>query len=64
MRNIHKAPIVNQDTSVVVNAYIHALTARFPRARYVLGKDAKVWLAIEMLPEWLRDRIFGFIFKG
>jgi len=40
----------------VVDAYQHALLGRFPRARYVVGGDAKyVYLPIQWLPEWLGD---------
>ena len=31
----------------------------FPRARYAVGKDAKIWLTIQALPEWLGDWIFS-----
>ena len=43
----------------VVDAYEHALLGCFPRARYMVGKDAAIiyrWL--EKLPEWLADLIF------
>jgi NAD(P)-dependent dehydrogenase (short-subunit alcohol dehydrogenase family) len=40
----------------VVDAYQHALLGRFPRARYVVGTDAKyLWLPVQWLPEWLGD---------
>ena len=40
----------------VADAYVHALLARFPRARYLVGKDANtLWRGIEKLPEWLSD---------
>ncbi|KAK2146687.1 hypothetical protein LSH36_589g01086 [Paralvinella palmiformis] len=43
----------------VVDAYKHALLAMFPRARYVVGLDAKYfWLPLQMLPEWMSDYIF------
>lgn len=35
----------------------HALTARRPRARYVVGADARAQAAIERLPAPLRDRL-------
>ena len=45
--------------SDVVDAYEHALLGRFPRVRYVVGKDAKyLWLPVQALPEWLGDFIF------
>lgn len=43
----------------VVNAYEHALLARFPRVRYLVGKDAKYYyIPLQALPEWLSDWIF------
>jgi len=40
----------------VVDAYHHALLGLFPRARYVVGKDAKfIWLPLQWMPEWLGD---------
>jgi len=42
----------------VVDAYHHALLGLFPRARYVVGKDAKfIWLPLQWMPEWLGDWI-------
>ena len=42
----------------VAAAVVHALTARRPRARYVIGFDAKVRLAIgALVPDRLRDRL-------
>ena len=42
----------------VAEAVVHALTARRPRARYVVGFDAKVRLAIgALVPDRLRDRL-------
>lgn len=42
----------------VVNALEHAVTGRFPRARYVVGTDAKLfWLPLQWLPEWISDRL-------
>ena len=34
-----------------------ALTVARPRARYLVGRDARVRLAVARLPEALRDRI-------
>jgi len=40
----------------VVDAYQHALFGTFPRARYVVGYDAKfVFLPLLWMPEWLSD---------
>ncbi len=32
---------LNDDLSSVVDANVHALTARFPRPRYLVGPDAR-----------------------
>lgn len=40
----------------VVDAYEHAITARFPKARYVVGWDAQILFRILWnLPEWVAD---------
>ena len=42
-------------------AYIAGM---FPRARYVVGKDAKfVWLPLQWMPEWLGDYIIDSLAK-
>jgi NAD(P)-dependent dehydrogenase (short-subunit alcohol dehydrogenase family) len=41
----------------VAGVVAHALTARRPRARYVVGPDAHVQAAIERLPAPVRDRV-------
>lgn len=40
----------------VVNAYEHAVTAVFPRGRYMPGLNGRlvVW-PLSLLPEWLSD---------
>jgi NAD(P)-dependent dehydrogenase (short-subunit alcohol dehydrogenase family) len=42
---------------LVADAVEHALTAERPKARYVVGRDAKIRAAIERLPSRLRDRV-------
>ena len=44
----------------VARAIEHALTARRPKARYVIGNDARAQLALQMLPSGLRDRMLGY----
>jgi NAD(P)-dependent dehydrogenase (short-subunit alcohol dehydrogenase family) len=39
----------------VVRVVTRAITARHPRARYVVGIDARVQLVLACLPTWLRD---------
>ena len=49
----------------VSKAIIRALTAARPRARYMVGWDARLRLALEILPSrWLDRIIMGFIRKG
>jgi retinol dehydrogenase-16 len=48
----------SERVSDVVDAYHHALLGRFPRARYMPGKDAKfLWMPLQWMPEWLGDFI-------
>ena len=48
--------IITDDISGVVNAYEHALLGKFPRARYIIGRDAKLlWLPLQALPTKLGD---------
>lgn len=47
---------VSKDTFKVVNAYVHAITARYPKTRYVVGVDGNILLSINWLfPEWIVD---------
>jgi len=39
----------------VVQAYEHALLARHPRARYLVGKDAEYKARLSAMPEWYSD---------
>jgi len=51
--------------SDVTDAYEHALFARFPRERYLVGFDAKyVYIPVQALPEWLSDWIMRVINPG
>ncbi|XP_059139305.1 17-beta-hydroxysteroid dehydrogenase type 6-like [Physella acuta] len=46
----------NPDLQPVVDAMTHALTARFPRTRYVVGNFAKYfYIPLSYLPDWLSD---------
>jgi NAD(P)-dependent dehydrogenase (short-subunit alcohol dehydrogenase family) len=48
----------------VADAVVHALTARHPRARYVVGFNAKVRMAIRaFVPDRARDRLLRRIMK-
>lgn len=43
--------------TTVVRAVLHALSARRPRARYVVGGDSRIRLLLDALPWRMRDRI-------
>ncbi len=43
------------DPDAVVRVVEHALTARRPRSRYPVGRDAWFWLMLNLLPDRLRD---------
>ncbi|XP_060077548.1 short-chain dehydrogenase/reductase family 9C member 7-like [Ylistrum balloti] len=50
--------LVSPNTYKVVDAFTHALTAVYPRARYVVGFDANIqFRLIWTLPEWIGDRL-------
>ncbi|XP_076087440.1 17-beta-hydroxysteroid dehydrogenase type 6-like [Mytilus galloprovincialis] len=43
-------------THLVVDAYVHALTSKYPNYRYLVGNDAKyIFRILWNLPEWLSD---------
>jgi NAD(P)-dependent dehydrogenase (short-subunit alcohol dehydrogenase family) len=47
---------VSPNVDHVVDAYVHALLGSCPRARYVVGYDAKFFfLPLQWMPEWLGD---------
>lgn len=53
-----EAPTTGMPVEVVVGAIHHALTARRPRTRYVLGRDARVTAALaRIVPTRVMDRI-------
>ena len=44
------------DYDVVSDAYVHALTGKYPRYRYVIGKDAnRIFVPLSWLPESWSD---------
>ena len=49
---------------IVVRAVVHALRSRFPKTRYLVGKDAKVnALLATALPDRLQDWLLTRILK-
>lgn len=52
--------IMSPKINKVVEAYEHAITARFPKTRYVVGWDAQIPFRILWnLPEWITDFILS-----
>jgi NAD(P)-dependent dehydrogenase (short-subunit alcohol dehydrogenase family) len=41
----------------VVETVMHALSARWPRARYRVGLDSKAAALLNLVPDWLKDRL-------
>jgi len=55
---------ISDKTWQVVDAYEHALLGMFPRARYMVGADAKfLWMPLQYMPEWLGDWLLMVLFK-
>ncbi|MGD8278826.1 MAG: SDR family oxidoreductase [Gemmatimonadota bacterium] len=52
-----------RDPDDVARAVEHALTARRPKLRYVVGTDARVRLGLLLLPTRLRDRLIADVVK-
>ena len=49
---------------IVVRAVVHALRSRFPKTRYLVGRDAKVRaLLATVLPDRLQDWLLTKIIK-
>jgi NAD(P)-dependent dehydrogenase (short-subunit alcohol dehydrogenase family) len=48
----------------VADAVVRALTAERPRARYVVGRDARIRGGIERLPDRVRDRVYERVLLG
>jgi len=49
---------MSKDLYKVVDAYTHALTAKYPKIRYIVGMDARsIAFLSSVTPEWLVDNI-------
>jgi hypothetical protein len=44
---------------IVVRRVLHALNAKWPRSRYVVGSDARLQLALRVVPSGLRAALFS-----
>ncbi|GFO10387.1 retinol dehydrogenase 7 [Plakobranchus ocellatus] len=57
----------SEEVHLVIEAYIHALTAKVPRSRYLIGWDGYFFgLVLSSLPDWAADiwlRIFFYILE-
>ncbi|XP_071108494.1 retinol dehydrogenase 7-like isoform X1 [Haliotis cracherodii] len=52
--------VASPKTHLVVDAYTHAITAMFPRTRYLIGNDCKYFFRpMWNLPEWISDRVLS-----
>jgi NAD(P)-dependent dehydrogenase (short-subunit alcohol dehydrogenase family) len=49
----------NESLDPVVDAYVHALLGRYPRARYLCGLDAQLIAKVAAMPEWFSDWAVG-----
>jgi NAD(P)-dependent dehydrogenase (short-subunit alcohol dehydrogenase family) len=43
--------------AAVVKAVVHAMTARNPKTRYLVGRDTWLWLLLNLLPDRWRDHV-------
>jgi len=43
--------------TAIVKAVVHAMTARRPKTRYLVGQDTWLWLLLNLLPDRWRDRL-------
>ena len=55
---VHSLP---SDLSPVVDAYEHALLARYPAPRYMPGRAAPFWKFLIAAPEWIGDALVNAI---
>jgi NAD(P)-dependent dehydrogenase (short-subunit alcohol dehydrogenase family) len=56
---VASASAKGKSPEVVVNAVVHALTARRPRIRYVIGRDARLRLLLQHLPVRWQDALIA-----
>ena len=62
MANFRKVALARgpgADPDEVAKAVEHALTARRPKARYLVGRDARIRAWVERLPTRVRDRLLA-----
>ncbi|GMS79050.1 hypothetical protein PENTCL1PPCAC_1225, partial [Pristionchus entomophagus] len=55
----------SSNIDIVVNNYFHAITAKFPRCRYLCGLDAVLfWLPVSLLDARIQDRLLALLTTG
>ncbi len=67
MANFRKVALARgpgADPDEVAKAVEHALTARRPKARYLVGRDAHLRAWVERLPTRVRDRLLARVLTG
>jgi NAD(P)-dependent dehydrogenase (short-subunit alcohol dehydrogenase family) len=64
MREVALSRGPGADPDLVARAVEHALTSPRPRARYLVGRDARLRAWIERLPTRLRDRVLAKVLTG
>ena len=52
---VSRAPERALPPDAVADAVAHAMTTARPKARYVVGRDARLWLLLNLLPDRVRD---------
>lgn len=56
--------LANENVHLVVDAYYHALTSKFPRLRYQIGNDSKFFfIPLSLFPTFLQDFVIGLVTK-
>ena len=62
MHSLKKVRGIAQPIDPVIDAYTHAITSKFPKARYVVGWDAKLfYVPLSFLPSFISDRVYNFM---
>lgn len=60
---VHEGATKGIEANRVAKKVLHALTAARPKARYLVGPDAKVAGVVSRLPDPLRDRLVGALVR-
>lgn len=63
MKLVEKSEKEADPPDVVLRAVLHALIAKRPRTRYLVGKNSRMEKFISMLPDGVQDRILSRFFR-